>query len=165
MDKTHQDIIKETVLDLLQKMGFEAAVDVTMEKGAGNDSEDVYACMARVEQHQNLLIGQYGVNLAAIQHLVRVMLRKKIQERLTIIVDINAYFAEKRVLLEQEAEKAAKEVLLSGAAITLRSMLPYERKIVHSFLAQNKDVMTESIGKGDDRKVIVRPKDTATPSL
>ena len=162
MDTTYQDIIKETVLDLLQKMGFEAAVEVTVEKGIEN--EDTYLCMARVEHNQNLLIGQYGVNLAAIQHLVRVMLRKKIQERLTVIVDINAYFSEKRTLLEQEAAKAAAEALSSGAPVTLRPMLPYERKMIHSFLAHNTDILTESIGKSDERQVIVRPKG-ATASL
>lgn len=154
MEKTPQEIIKETVEDLLKKMEFEASVEVTVEK----DDEETFLCMARVEHDQNLLIGQYGVNLAAIQHLVRVMLRKKTQERMNVIVDINEYFSEKKVLLEQEAEKAAQEVLRDNISIALRPMLPYERKVVHAFLAKNQGVITESVGAGDARKIMVRPK-------
>lgn len=161
MEKTPQEIIKETVVDLLEKMEFEASVEVTVEKGA----EDTFFCMVRVERDQNLLIGQYGVNLAAIQHLVRVMLRKKTPERLNVIVDINDYFSEKRAFLEQEAEKAAQEVLRDNVSIALRSMLPYERKVVHTFLAKNKDVITESVGKGEERKIMVRPKPAENEAL
>lgn len=154
MEKTPQEIIKEIVTELLEKMGFEASVEVTVEEGV----EETFLCMARVEQDQNLLIGQYGVNLAAIQHLVRVMLRKKTDARLNVIVDINEYFSEKRALLEQEAEKAAQEVLRDNISVALRPMLPYERKVVHAFLAKNQGVVTESVGAGDARKIMVRPK-------
>ncbi len=154
MDKTYQKIIKETVLELLQKLGFEASVEVIEEQGTSN----IFFCMARVEKDQNFLIGQYGTNLAAVQHLVRVMLRKKIEERVNIVVDVNDYFLEKKVILEKEAEKVAFEVLENNISVALRPMLPYERKIVHSFLAKNPDISTESIGKGEERKVMISPK-------
>ncbi|MEK9151199.1 MAG: R3H domain-containing nucleic acid-binding protein [Patescibacteria group bacterium] len=154
MDKTRQEMIQETVVGLLEKMGFGASVEVTAEEG----DAAAFLCRVRVEQDQNLLIGQYGVNLAAIQHIVRVMLRKKTEERLNLIVDINDYFAEKRLSLEKEAARAAQEAIRSGAPITLRPMLSYERKIVHTFLAGNKEIITESVGQGDNRMVIIRPK-------
>lgn len=156
MEKTHQEIIKEIVFGLLQKMDFQAEVEVTVEDGAGQ----TFLCMARVKGDQNFLIGQYGANLAAIQHIVRMILYKKTKERLNVIVDVNGYFSDKKILLEQEAEKAAGEAVRDQISVMMRPMLSYERKIVHNFLAKNPDVATESIGQGNERKIIIRPKIT-----
>ncbi len=160
METTHQAIIKEIVSTLLQKMGFEVP-DVSIEKAG----EDAFVCKVRVDQDQNLLIGQYGVNLAAIQHLIRIMLRKRTDEKCSVVVDINDYFSGKRVLLEKEAGAAAQEALRGGAAVTLRPMLSYERKVIHTFLAEDPAVITESSGQGNERRIIVRPKADAAASL
>lgn len=150
----YQNILKETIADLLAKMGFEATIDVNL-----TSEEDLsYFCSVHVVKDQNFLIGQYGVNLAAIQHIVRVLVRKKTGEKMNIIVDVNDYFSGKKELLEKEAAKAVEEALQNNISVALRPMLPYERKIVHAFLAANQSVTTESIGKGDDRKVIVKPR-------
>lgn len=154
MEKTHQEIITETVTGLLEKLGFEASVEVIPQE----DVPHTFYCKARVGHDQNFLIGQYGVNLAAVQHLVRAVLRKKIEERLNVIVDVNDYFSEKRVLLEKEAEKAAAEALRDNISVALRPMLSYERKIVHSFLFANPKIVTESVGLGAERKIMVSPK-------
>jgi spoIIIJ-associated protein len=156
MEKTHQEIIKEIVSDLFHKMDFQAELEVTMEESA----PQTFLCMARVKGDQNFLIGQYGANLAAIQHIVRMVLYKKIKERLNVIVDVNGYLLEKRTLLEQEAEKAAKEAIRDQISMMMRPMLSYERKIVHNFLAKNPDVITESVDAGSERKIIIRPKIT-----
>lgn len=159
MKKTSQEIIEETVLGLLEKLGFEASVEVIVQ----NEIQNSFFCKVRVERDQNFLIGQYGANLAAFQHLVRATLRKKTEERLDIVVDVNDYFSEKKVLLEKEAEKAAEEVLRDNISVALRPMLSYERKIVHSFLFGNPRIVTESVGTGDERKIMVSPKPENDP--
>jgi spoIIIJ-associated protein len=156
MGKTHQEIIKEIVLDLLHKMDFQAEVEVTM----GEGTPQTFLCMARVKGDQNFLIGQYGANLAAIQHIIRMILYKKTEERLNVIVDVNGYFSDKKILLEQEAEKAVQEAMRDQISVMMRPMLSYERKIIHTFLAENQGVVTESIGQGNERKIIIRPKIT-----
>lgn len=154
MNAAHQEIIKEIVSDLLRKMDFEAEVEVSLEE----DAPQIFLCMARVKEDQNFLIGQYGANLAAIQHIVRMMLYKKTQERVSVIVDVNGYFSDKKTLLEQEAEKAAEEAVRDQISVMMRPMLSYERKIIHTFLAKNQNVITESIGQGKERKIVIRPK-------
>lgn len=154
MEQTHTETIKEVVQGLLEKMGCKTSVEVAPER----DQNDAFSCMIRIDTDQNLLIGQYGVNLAALQHLVRVILRKKIGVPLSIVVDINDYFSQKRAILEQEAERASLEVLRDKLPVTLRPMPAYERKVVHTFLSLNKEITTESAGKGDERRVIIRPK-------
>lgn len=152
MEASHQKLLQETVSEFFSKMGFQAAVETTVE-----EKSETILCMARVEGDQSFLIGQYGANLAAIQHIIRVLVRKKNGAPLNIIVDVNGYFSEKRSLIEKEAERAANEALESNVSVALRPMLPYERKLVHSFLAENTRVTTESVGKGEERKIMVRP--------
>lgn len=154
MEQDDKTFLRETVTELMQKMGFAAEVEVNERE----DEERAYTCMARVREDQNFLIGQYGVNLAAIQHLVRVIVRKKTDEKISVTVDVNDYLSGKRELLEKEAQKAAEEALQNNASVALRPMLPYERKIVHSFLSKNPSIMTESVGRGDQRKIMVSPR-------
>lgn len=150
-----QEVIEAIIRGLFEKMGFPVAmVEVTLTP----DTQTSYYCSIRVAEGQSFLIGQYGMNLAALQHLVRILVRKALEEKLEIIVDINDYFLEKKQVLEKEAEKSLKEVLQNTVSVTLRPMLPYERKIVHAFLSSNDGVVTESVGLGDARRVMIRPK-------
>ncbi|MDD2766869.1 MAG: hypothetical protein PHH40_03890 [Candidatus Moranbacteria bacterium] len=154
MEKTYQQIIEELLEELLKKLDFEAKIEVSEQE---TDSKSFF-CRLTVEKDQNFLIGQYGTNLTAIQHILRILLRKKITEKIQIIVDVNDYFLEKKALLEKEAKKAEEEALNTNISVTLRPMLPYERKIVHSFFADNDEVITESVGTGEARKVVIHPK-------
>ncbi len=158
MNQEPQDIIKTVVTELLQRMGFTASVEVTV----GQEIVVIYLCAVRVDEGQNFLIGQYGMNLAALQHLVRIIVRKQVGEKLDIVVDVNDYFFDKKQLLEREAAQALEEVLQARSAVTLRPMLPYERKVIHSYLASKEGVMTESTGMGEARQVVVRPKEGET---
>lgn len=139
---------------LLENMGFAAQVNVMVET---EKSADRYFCKIRVDSDQNLLIGQYGANLAALQHLARVILRKCTGTRLNVTVDINEYFKEKKTTLEHEAAEIAEAVMRQQTAQVLRPMLSHERKIIHTFLAQIPGIATESIGQGTTRRVRVKP--------
>lgn len=154
MENGHELMLKNLVTNLIEKMGFSPFVEVT----AGDEEELTYYCSIRVEKDQNFLIGQHGINLAALQHLVRILARKETIEKMNIVVDVNDYFVEKRSLLEKEVARAVDEVLQNNVSVSLRPMLPYERKIVHAFLSSHQSVTTESIGEGGARKVMVRPR-------
>ena len=154
MNTEHQEAIQDIVEKLVSGMDFEATVEVTELPGVSGG----LLCSIAVNDGQNFLIGQYGMNLAALQHLVRILARKRIVEKMEIIVDVNNYFSEKKQLLEKEAMQALEEALQKNVAVTLRPMLPYERKVIHACLAGNESVETESIGQGEERKVVVRPR-------
>ncbi len=158
MTTDNSEVLRTILTEMLEKIGFApSAIVVT----AGT-TEGQYQCAITIAEGQNFLIGQYGMNLAALQHLVRIMARKQIGERLDIVVDINEYFAEKKQLLEKEAKEALDEALQNNISVALRPMLPYERKVVHAFLSLNESVVTESVGSGEERKVMVRPKPMAS---
>lgn len=157
MIKSDQETIYEIVAELIEKMGFSADINVEVKEMPLKS----FFCSVSDGEGQNFLIVQYGMNLAALQHLVRILARKKLGEKFDIVIDINNYFSEKKQLVEKEAAQALEEALQNNISVALRPMLPYERKIVHSFLSTNESVVTESTGKGDDRKVLIRPRPVA----
>ncbi len=152
METTHNKIITEIVSEFLNKLGFIGSVVI---EEMSSDEKNTILCKITVNKDQNFLIGQHGVNLSALQHLIRIILHKKIENVPNILVDVNDYFSEKKLLLEKEAEKAMKEVLDNKLSLTLRPMFPYERKIIHDFLSKYATICTKSIGSGDDRRVMV----------
>lgn len=147
---------------LLQKMGFET--DVTVSERLLSDERVEYTCELIVREGQQLLIGQHGANLQAMLHLLRTLTRKHLPQRSVLSLDVNHYFAEKKNFLEQEAMKAVKEVVETGLPLSLRPMVAFERKLIHTLLAEHPQVTTESVGSGEERKVLIRLRGES-PSL
>jgi spoIIIJ-associated protein len=150
-------IIKETVQELVGKMGFVVEVQIEEAKSAGEEAETI-VCNIKTEE-SNFLIGQYGVNLQSLQHIARLLARKKTEERFNFIVDVNSYRQEKNGSIGKMAREMAEQALQERRAVVLRPMTPYERRIVHLELANNSDIKTESIGEGEERRVVIKPAD------
>lgn len=146
--------------DLLKQMGFLSEVSVS-EKALPDDRVE-YHCDIRVTEGQHLLIGQHGANLQALLHLLRLLTRTLLPERAVLSIDVNHYFAEKQSFLEQETMRVVRGVIETGLPIALRPMVAYERKLVHTLLASHPEVMTESVGSGEERKVLIRLRGTDT---
>jgi len=149
-----EDIIRETTAELLAKMGFKVEIDI--EKNVTEASPEIINCNIRTNE-SNFLIGQYGVNLYSLQHIIRLLVRRQTDEMVNFTIDVNSYRQEKNSSIEKMTRDIAEEVVREQKAITMRPMSAYERRIVHMELSKNSQVKTESIGEGDDRKVIVKP--------
>lgn len=148
--------IEELVTDVVRRLGFEASVAVHADEAR----PDGVHIRLSVSEGQHVLIGQHGLNLAALQHLLRLLCRKAAPDTPLLSVDINGYLEEKRGFLEREAREAAETALRTGFSVTLRPMPAFERRIIHTALADHPSVVTESAGTGEERKVLVRPKET-----
>ncbi len=151
-----QSIVSKTAEELFSAMGIDG-VSVEIRSGKPGLKESFVCAVSVNRDDSKILIGAHGVTLYAIQHLLQVILKKKSDIRESFSVDINNYWKEKYRLLEQDAEEAAHEAISTGRPVNLRPMLPYERKIVHSALSSNTRVETESSGRGEARRVIVKP--------
>lgn len=154
-----EDLMIQTK-DILQRMGFLGEVSVS-ERALPNDLVEFH-CDIRVADGQHLLIGQHGANLQALLHLLRLLTKEKLPAHALLSLDVNHYVAEKRSFVEQEAQRAVKEVIESGLPLALRPMVAYERKLVHTLLANHPQVMTESVGNGEERKVLIRLRHSET---
>ncbi len=154
-DQNIKEVILETVKELVKRMGIEIELEMKIQK---QDEQENMICSLNTEE-SNYLIGQYGINLQALQHIARVIVRKKIDQKVNFIIDVNSYRQEKNESIALLADNTARQVILEKRAITLRPMSPYERRLVHLELAKNDQVKTESIGEGNDRRIVIKLRD------
>jgi spoIIIJ-associated protein len=152
MDEKISAVIKKTIEELIDKMGFTGNVSIVE-----SDEIDSITCNITTETDSNFLIGQHGINLQALQHLARLIVRKHIPEKIRFTLDINKYRQQKNQSIVEQARQAAKEAVSQGRSIFMDPMTTYERRIVHLELSQNSQVTTDSVGEGDDRKVVIKP--------
>lgn len=150
-----ENLAEETVKELLEKMGFTGAVEISK---AEEDSRETITCNIKTEE-SSFLIGQYGVNLQSLQHIARLLIRKKTDDKLNLVLDVNSYRQERDASIINLARAMAEQAVTEKRAVVLRPMSPYERRIVHLELSQNEQVRTESVGEGEDRKVVIKPAD------
>ncbi len=149
---TNTEIIKEEVRDFVSQMGFGSVLNsIESYEGSANRF-----CI-RLSGEANMLIGEYGINLLAIEHLIKKIIRKKISEETKFTLDINDYRIKKLEDLKQDIKIAAKEVRSKGREVPLPPMFSFERRIVHLLLAEYPDITTESVGMGPERRVVIKP--------
>lgn len=154
-DNNWEEQLKETVKSLLLKMGFECEVEI---KKQSDEIQPTVICNIKTTE-SSFLIGQYGVNLESLQHIARIVVKKKITQPINFILDVNSYRQEKNDSIVNMAKNFAQEALTERRAVVLRPMTPYERRLVHMELSSNEKVKTESIGEGENRRVVIKPAD------
>ncbi len=104
------------------------------------------------------IIGKHGQTLDAIQYLTSLVVNKDRKDYIKVVIDAENYRSRREKTLEQLAERLAGKVVRTGRQIKLEPMIPYERKIIHSTLQQNPDVVTRSEGQDPYRKVVIELK-------
>ena len=104
-----------------------------------------------------MLLGEYGNNLAAIEHLIKRIVMKKYNEDVRFTLDINDYRMRRLEDLKQNVKSAAKDVRLYHKSVYLSPMSSFERRIVHLLLAEYPDITTESPGERYERRVMIKP--------
>jgi len=108
-------------------------------------------------EEPRVLIGEKGQTLLEIQHLLKMILRREIEEKFYVDLDINNYKKKKIEYLKELARSIADDVSLTKREKVLSPMPAYERRIVHLELAGREDVATESMGQEPKRRVTIRP--------
>jgi len=106
-----------------------------------------------------ILIGKNGRTISALQTLVRQIISNEVNEKLSIILDVENYKEKRTKNIEYLAKKTAREVAKTKVEATLDSMNSYERRIVHNILSNDKFVYTESIGEEPNRCVVIKLKE------
>src|SRR5690606_30846645 len=107
------------------------------------------------------LIGQRGETMRSLQFLVSQALRQQGYEFVRVNVDVDDYKKQRAERLAKTAEDWIKQVKDSGEQLELKPMSAADRRIVHK-VASEAGLMTESIGEGRDRRVVLKPGDPAS---
>ncbi len=105
-----------------------------------------------------ILIGRRGQTLASLEYVTKLVVVGRLKTWVPLTVDVEGYRSRRRDSLQKLALYLAEQVKSKRRAITMEPMPADERRIVHLTLADNPDVATQSIGAGEDRKVVILPK-------
>lgn len=107
------------------------------------------------------LIGWRGETLRALQAVTNVMVGRHLDEGERVIVDVERYRQRREHTVREIAMRAARQVKMTGDAITLDAMQPFERRAIHLALEGDPDVTSSSIGEEPERRVVVGPRKPA----
>ena len=138
---------------LLKHMGVRA--QVTVRTGADPITLDISG------RDLGALIGWRGETLRALQAVTNVMVGKHLAEGERVIVDVERYRQRREHTVREIAVRAARQVKMTGDAITLDAMQPFERRAIHLALEGDPDVTSSSIGEEPERRVVVGPRKPA----
>ena len=114
-------------------------------------------------QNSGAIIGKRGETLDALQYLTFMIANRGDKEYYRIILNSANYREKRRKVLEELAHKIAKKVLRSGHSTTLEPMNPYERRIIHSAIAEIEGVSSKSVGEEPYRKVVISSTNARPP--
>jgi spoIIIJ-associated protein len=153
------EVAREALESLLGWLGVEASVNLEEKPPfeAGTGAADVITINVTGDD-LGILIGRRGQTLAALQHIVRLMVAHRIKERVPIVIDVEGYKQRRYEALQALALRMAEQVKERKKPFALEPMPAYERRIIHLALADNPDVTTESTGVGELRKVVIMPR-------
>lgn len=180
-DKLDYDVIDEGATGFLgigaRPASIRAAVKCSLPDNAKKFLEDVFEAMkmtvsveVKYDEEQKtmdielrgdemgVLIGKRGQTLDSLQYLVSLVANKETEEYIRVKVDTENYRQRRKETLENLARNIAYKVKRTKRPVSLEPMNPYERRIIHSALQNDKYVTTHSEGEEPFRRVVVTLK-------
>lgn len=145
--------IQTTIQKILGYFNVSFSMDITDED---LDSGKIVNVFIQTEEGARYFIGKNGQSLQALEIVLRNMFRNE-SEIKNISVDVNDYKRSKASQLLNVALEAVSKVRSTQKALALEPMSSYERRIVHMELASHPDIVTESIGEGSKRRIVIKP--------
>ena len=142
--------IKKIAAEFFQRTGLEFTIS--------DFSTESEIARLRIESPESaLLIGKHGATLEAIQYILTVILKNRIDPGRRLILDIGSYRQEKDENLKREARRRGEEVRRRGVAEEWSDLNAYQRRIVHLTLKDCEGVITESSGIEPERVIRIIP--------
>jgi spoIIIJ-associated protein len=147
----NQDEVKKLLNEILNFIGVSPRVIFE------EDDED-NLCVNIEGGDLSFLIGYRGESLDALQTLMSQAFFRKNNEWPRLLIDVNCYRKQKHDKIEQITKNYIDKVRFFGKEVEMNPMSPSERRQVHSFVSTYDDVMSESVGEGLNRRVVIKPK-------
>lgn len=141
---------KKFIIHVCKQMGMDVEIETEIE------GRQVY--MNIITEKTGLLIGKRGRTLNALQTLTQLVLNKYSNQFLIVILDAENYRDRREEKLRQLAQRLAEKVSREKREIQLEPMPSYERRIIHTELADHEQVKTYSVGQDPNRHIVIAPK-------
>ncbi|MFD1707836.1 RNA-binding cell elongation regulator Jag/EloR [Siminovitchia sediminis] len=142
---------KQFLQEIIRNMGIEAQIDI-VDHGERNVMFNISG------EKLGLLIGKRGQTLNALQYLTQLVANRYSSHYIRVILNPENYRERREETLTRLAERMAAKAKQLGKPVSLEPMPNYERKIIHTALANNERVETVSKGEEPKRFVVIQPK-------
>ena len=149
---TIEDSIKDFLNQVFDAMGMEVEILVTKEDDEKNINVELKG------KDMGVLIGKRGQTLDSLQYLTNLAVNKQSDSYVKIKLDTEDYRKRRRETLENLARNIAYKVKRSKRPVSLEPMNPFERRVIHSALQNDRYVTTHSEGEEPYRHVVVTLK-------
>lgn len=147
--ETLEDRAKDFLNQIFESMNMTVKVDVEFDESEGELNINLSG------EDMGILIGKRGQTLDSLQYLVSLVVNKYSEAYLRVKLDTENYRERRKETLENLAKNIAYKVKRTKRAVSLEPMNPYERRIIHSALQNDKYVTTRSEGEEPFRHVVI----------
>ena len=149
---TTEDNVREFLDGVFAAMNMQVEIEIIFDKDAGNMSIDLSG------PEMGVLIGKRGQTLDSLQYLASLVENKETDSYIRVKLDTENYRERRKETLEHLAKNIAYKVKRTKKSVSLEPMNPYERRVIHSALQNDKYVCTKSEGEEPFRHVVVMLK-------
>jgi spoIIIJ-associated protein len=147
-----EDTAKNFLKDVFAAMNMQVVIDVKY------NEEEKSMDIELSGDEMGVLIGKRGQTLDSLQYLVSLVVNKEMEEYIRVKIDTENYRQRRKETLENLAKNIAYKVKKTRRPVSLEPMNPYERRIIHSTLQNDKYISTHSEGDEPYRRVVVTYK-------
>ena len=153
---TKIETIDEKAADFLHDVFGAMGISVDVESKLNEEEKELEINLSGDEM--GILIGKRGQTLDSLQYLVSLVVNKESEDYLRVKLDTENYRERRKETLETLAKNIAYKVKRTRRSVSLEPMNPYERRIIHSALQNDKYVFTRSEGEEPFRHVVISLK-------
>lgn len=150
------ETVDDKAVEFLNSVFDAMGISVDVETKLNEEEKELEVNLTGGEM--GILIGKRGQTLDSLQYLVSLVVNKKTDEYLRVKLDTENYRARRKETLETLAKNIAYKVKRTKRSVALEPMNPYERRIIHSALQNDKYVFTRSGGEEPFRHVVISLK-------
>ena len=147
-----EDIVKEFLNKVFEAMKLTVVISINFNKDENIMDIDLSG------DDMGVLIGKRGQTLDSLQYLVSLVANKETEDYIRVKVDTENYRQRRKETLENLAKNISFKVKRTKRSVSLEPMNPYERRIIHSALQNDRFVTTHSEGEEPFRRVVVTLK-------
>lgn len=150
MAKSQKNTAEEKIKEVFGVLGIEDSFEV-------NETEESIDVIIDSED-PGMIIGHHGDTLDSLQLILSLAIAKESGEFKRVSLEVGDYKRNRSDYLRNLAEQTKQRALAEGREVFLPALKPWERREVHMHLADDQEVMSESVGEGKERTLVVKPR-------
>ncbi|CEP67733.1 Single-stranded nucleic acid binding R3H [Moorella glycerini] len=142
-----EEVINDFLTKVLKAMHVAAGIEIRQREG--------YYFVSFHGKDLGILIGRRGDNLDALQYLCNLAVNRVLKNKVKIVLDVEGYRKRREQTLINLARRLSARVKETGKRVVLEPMNPQERRVIHTALQNDSEILTFSEGQEPNRKVVI----------